>query len=142
MTMAAAGVAKLIEEMGELHQVLGKKLAWWDTDEPHWDGSVLNERMEDEMGDVLAAIWFVADQLGLNKVRIGARERAKTMLFGDWEDMLDNNDHGVDGRVITPELAAALVRWRERGYHDGLHPHEVWAEANDLLKSAIDRWRR
>lgn len=97
MTMAAAGVAKLIEECGELQQVLGKKLAWWDTNEPHWDGTVLSERIEDEMGDVLAAIWFAAEQLGLNKVRIGARQQRKAMLFGDWQDALDNNDHGIDG---------------------------------------------
>lgn len=109
MTMAAAGVAKLIEECGELQQVLGKKLAWWDTDQPHWDGSILRDRMADEMGDVLAAIWFVADQLGLDKVKIGARQSAKTMLFGDWQDQLDNNDHGVDG-TPRPWVQAETVR--------------------------------
>lgn len=55
MTMAAAGVAKLIEECGELQQVLGKKLAWWDTDEPHWDGTILRDRLVEEMGALIAA---------------------------------------------------------------------------------------
>lgn len=98
MTMAAAGVAKLIEEMGELHQVLGKKLAWWDTDEPHWDGSTLRDRMVDEMADVQAAIYFVIDQLGLDEPRFDARSLAKGQLFKTWQEQLDNNDHGIDGK--------------------------------------------
>lgn len=96
MTMAAAGVAKLIEEMGELHQVLGKKLAWWDTNDPHWDGSILSERMQDEMGDVLAAIEFVTDQLGLDGAAIEVRHMQKRALFDSWEALLNNNDHGID----------------------------------------------
>ena len=51
MTMTAAGVAKLIEECGELQQVLGKRLAMWDQPE-HWDGTNLNDRLIEEMGDV------------------------------------------------------------------------------------------
>jgi NTP pyrophosphatase (non-canonical NTP hydrolase) len=97
VTMAAAGVAKLIEECGELQQVLGKKLAWWDTDEPHWDGSVLSERMIEEMGDVLAAIEFVANALCLNWKDVQDRKRSKDYLFETWEATIDNNDHGIDG---------------------------------------------
>lgn len=96
MTMAAAGVAKLIEECGELQQVLGKKLAWWDTEEPHWDGTVLNRRIEQEMGDVLAAIMFVQVQLGLDYQAIRERDHAKWNLFQTWHEQLDNNDHGID----------------------------------------------
>lgn len=110
MTMAAAGVAKLIEECGELVQALGKKLAWWDTDEPHWDGTVLNERIEEEMGDVLAAIWFAAEQLGLDRIDIGARQYSKTQLFGDWNDQLDNNDHGIDGRQVGGRCSCGGTR--------------------------------
>lgn len=96
--MAAAGVAKLIEECGELQQVLGKKLAWWDTDEPHWDGTILRDRLVEEMGDVKAAINFVALQLGLDLEAIDRRRKQKAILFGTWQEQIDNNDHGVDGR--------------------------------------------
>lgn len=94
--MTASGVAKLIEECGELTQALGKKLAWWDTSEPHWDGTDLDARIEDEMADVQAAILFVADQLGLSFDRIGIRLVHKRNLYEDWHAMTDNNEHGID----------------------------------------------
>ena len=95
MTMAAAGVAKLIEECGELQQVLGKKLAMWDQDE-HWDGTNLRTRMVEEMGDVLAAIRFVADQFGLSWADVLARDAHKRALFETWHAQIDNNDQGID----------------------------------------------
>ncbi len=95
--MAAAGVAKLIEECGELQQVLGKKLAWFHTDEPHWDGTNLNERIEDEMADVQAAILFVMDQLSLDYDRIGLRLVHKRNLFEKWHATEGNNRMAIDG---------------------------------------------
>ena len=97
MTMAAAGVAKLIEECGELQQVCGKRLAYWTTDD-HPDGTNLKERMEDEMADVCAAIDFVIEQKGLDRTRISLRWAQKMALFETWQEQLDNNDHGIDGR--------------------------------------------
>lgn len=108
--MTAAGVAKLIEECGELTQALGKKLAWWDTNAPHWDGSVLNERIEEEMGDVRAAIDFCIDRLGLDGAAVEVRERKKRALFDLWEAILDNNDHGVDGRQAGGRCSCGGVR--------------------------------
>ena len=95
--MTAAGVAKLIEECGELVQVCGKRLAYWTTDE-HPDGTNLRERMEDEMGDVLAAIEFVTDQLGLDADRIERRTTEKHMQFRVWDALTDNNEHAIDRR--------------------------------------------
>lgn len=109
MTMAAAGVAKLIEECGELQQVLGKKLAWWDTDEPHWDGSILSARLEEEMGDVYAAIEFVIFHLDLNREAVIRRMRQKRDLYDDWEAELANNDHGVDAPKLPIDPEAALI---------------------------------
>ncbi len=97
--MAAAGVAKLIEECGELQQVLGKRLAMWDQDE-HWDGTNLRIRMQEEMGDVLAAIWFVANQLGLDAGVIHSRWADKAELYNAWQEQIDNNDHGIDGKRV------------------------------------------
>jgi NTP pyrophosphatase (non-canonical NTP hydrolase) len=101
MTMAAAGVAKLIEECGELVQVLGKRLAYWDRDD-HWDGTNLRERTQEEMGDVLAAISFVADMTGLDRDAINDRAAMKMELFGTWEEMINNNDHGIDAQRGEP----------------------------------------
>lgn len=78
--MTAAGVAKLIEECGELQaelgqlqQILAKKLAYWHTDE-HPDGmGSIKERIEREMGDVRAAISFVIKQLDLDVVAVNER---------------------------------------------------------------------
>lgn len=103
--MCAKGVAKLIEECGELTQALGKKLAWWDTDEPHWDGSDLSTRIEDEMGDVYAAIELVIARLGLNRERVIERMRQKRDLFDDWDRDPDNNEHGIDARHGATDAA-------------------------------------
>lgn len=96
MPMTAAGVPKLIEECGELTQILGKKLAYWHTDE-HPDGAgLISKRIVEEMGDVLAAIKFVAGQLGLDWGAIVERSHRKEDLFMLWNAQPDNNEHGVD----------------------------------------------
>lgn len=95
MTMTAAGVAKLIEECGELQQILGKKLAYWTTDD-HPDGLPIARRIEDEMADVGAAIYFVSRRLGLDRNRINQRQIDKIALFETWHAILENNDQGID----------------------------------------------
>lgn len=101
MTMCAAGVAKLIEECGELQQVLGKRLAMWDQDE-HWDGTNLRERMAEEMGDVVAAIRFVGQMFDIER-EVLRRADSKFRLFSTWQEQIDNNDHGIDGSPTTPD---------------------------------------
>lgn len=84
MTMSNKGLSKLLEEIGELGQVAGKKLACMDT-EIHFDGSNLHERMEEEMADVLASIEFVRKKFGLNKQRINERAIDKIATFMSWD---------------------------------------------------------
>lgn len=94
------GLSKLIEEIGEvdaelaevaLHRALGRvqqvcgKLLGTGGAVEHWDGSNLKERLEDELGDLRAAIRFVAAQCGLNSERMRAREYAKVELFEAWQ---------------------------------------------------------
>lgn len=134
MTMAAAGVAKLIEECGELVQILGKRLAMWDQDD-HWDGSNLRERMAEEMGDVKAGIEFVSSMFGVH-AETEARYRRKHRLFCEWHVDQTNNDHGIDGGPNS-ELRAALIDWRKNGYHVGLDDAR-FDLAQDRLKKAID----
>lgn len=101
MPMTAKGVAKLIEECGELIQVLGKKLAYWDTDE-HPDGAgSLNTRIEDEMADVRAAIVMVAAGLDLDLRRIQERITKKYQTFSAWDAIPDNNENGIDAHRVT-----------------------------------------
>jgi len=79
------GISKLIEEMGELHQVLGKLMATHG-DELHWDGSNLRVRMIEEMGDVLAAIHFVANEnfTAMDHIKMTSRYDEKLARFEEW----------------------------------------------------------
>lgn len=104
MTMSLHGVSKTIEECGELIQILGKKLAYWDNDN-HPDGMPISTRIENEMADVIAAIEFTAPLIGLDIDRILARKNAKLATFEGWHDTPGNN---LDG-VLTPD--EANPRW-------------------------------
>lgn len=84
MTMTLNGLAKLSEELGELQQVVAKKMACMDTDE-HWDGAgSLKARMEDECADVIAAIRFVQEQFDLDVAAMGSRAQMKLDRFRGW----------------------------------------------------------
>lgn len=93
MPMSNKGLSKLCEEIGELQaelgqlqQVIGKKLACMDTD-THWDEafSPLSKRLEDEFADVQAAMHFVENKLGLNRRSISIRAVAKAAIFAGWD---------------------------------------------------------
>ena len=76
------GISKLIEEAGEVVQVAGKLLATGGAVD-HWDGTNLRTRLIDEMGDLLAAIEFVADANGFAN-EVAARCAVKVALFEQW----------------------------------------------------------
>lgn len=86
MAMANKGLAKLLEELGELAQISAKKLAYLETDmHPDGQGS-MKRRMEDEMADVKAAIDFVAKKLELNIDYIEERYKCKSERFDIWDN--------------------------------------------------------
>ncbi len=90
MPMTADGLAKLLEELGQLSQVAAQKLAYFHTDE-HPDGAgSLKKRMEDEMGDVMGAIDFVTLTMGLNIHAIAHRACEKLNTFQRWHADADN----------------------------------------------------
>lgn len=96
MTMCAGGLAKLGEECGELQAVVGKKLAYYDTDD-HPDGAgSLKARLEDEIADVIAAAGFVASRHGLDWRRIETRCRKKRATFECWDRDPSNNQLAID----------------------------------------------
>ncbi|MBK6616384.1 hypothetical protein [Ottowia sp.] len=131
MTMTANGLAKLQEEIGELLQETGKKLAYFTTDE-HPDGAgPLSGRLVREMADVRAAMIFVSTQFGIRGEDIEAERDSKLALYRACPDirmtagglaklhekmghllmisacLLSNFD--VQGRRVTSGAAARLL---------------------------------
>lgn len=83
--MHQKGLTKLLEECGELTQIAAKKCAYLDTDiHPDRMGS-MNDRLENEIGDVRAAAAFVAEKLHLDIARIEERRREKLNRFRKWD---------------------------------------------------------
>lgn len=90
MTLCANGLAKLIEECGEVTQVAGKLLAYPSGVHPDGAGN-LNERLEDELGDLSAAIQFVIEARSLDgRFRIANRRQQKLNTFRRWHADPDN----------------------------------------------------
>src|SRR5580692_6487701 len=77
------GTSKVIEEMGELQQVLGKLMATAG-DTQHWDGD-LRKRLVEEIGDVTAALLFFQEE-NLEDVALDIIDRVqkKLVLFRQW----------------------------------------------------------
>jgi NTP pyrophosphatase (non-canonical NTP hydrolase) len=84
------GTSKLIEEMGELAQVLGK-LIGNDGAPAHWDGTDLRERLIEEIADVVAALnFFRGENLTFaESVRAQDRTDAKLRQFQAWQKELE-----------------------------------------------------
>ena len=82
------GLAKLIEEAAEVGQVAGKLIATGGAVD-HWDGTNLEERLIEEIGDVLAAATWTARRNGLWPA-VRSRCEAKIAIFNTWDaDKLD-----------------------------------------------------
>ena len=84
-----AGISKAIEEIGELQIELGRlqqtfgKLIGSRGATDHWSGD-LKRCMEDEMGDVQAAIDFFITHASLDCSRIADRRKEKLDKFNQW----------------------------------------------------------
>jgi NTP pyrophosphatase (non-canonical NTP hydrolase) len=78
------GTSKLIEEMGELHQVLGK-LIGSHGDTAHWSGD-LRTALVHEVADVAAAIRFFAIENLTSEelIQMAKRSDEKLLLFRKW----------------------------------------------------------
>lgn len=99
MPMLHNGLAKLSEESGELQQVLGKlqqtigkMLQYPELQKAsapnmvlHPDGTNLRECLQNEMGDVMAALDFVRGKLELDSQIVTDRWAAKLKLFKQWD---------------------------------------------------------
>lgn len=77
------GIFKLIEEMGEVQQLLGKIGAYPDGHHPDRKGP-LKERLQDELGDLLAAFEYFIEINDLDAIAITSHEEYKRELFKKW----------------------------------------------------------
>jgi NTP pyrophosphatase (non-canonical NTP hydrolase) len=79
------GLSKLIEECGEVLQIVGKLIAVdGDVSAPHWDRQDLKESLENELADLMAAIDFIGDHCEIDTARISNRAEVKRALFEKW----------------------------------------------------------
>jgi NTP pyrophosphatase (non-canonical NTP hydrolase) len=97
MGMHYYGLTKLIQKCGELIQVSAIKQAYFDVD-THPDGSSIKNRLQEQIGDVLAAIDFVVFMLNLDLRTISERHISKLETFHRWnseittENLLEDED--------------------------------------------------
>jgi NTP pyrophosphatase (non-canonical NTP hydrolase) len=83
------GTSKVLEEMGELGQVLGKLIGSHGNIN-HFDGSNLEERLVEEIGDLMGAISFFMEANDLDRTAVFNRKIRKYNLFWEW--------HGTEAR--------------------------------------------
>jgi hypothetical protein len=91
MPMAHNGLAKLVEEAGEVLQLAGKLLAYPSGVHPDGDGD-LYERLEKEVADLQAASQFVIKANQLDTAAIRERCWSKLNRFDRWHADPDNLD--------------------------------------------------
>lgn len=77
------GISKLVEECGEVAQVCGKLMGTRGQVQ-HYDGTNLKERLEQELGDLVAAIGFVGLHCDVDTAAIEERADEKLALFEKW----------------------------------------------------------
>lgn len=79
------GLSKLVEELGEVAQVVGKIMGTGG-DIVHWSGPNLDQRLSEELGDLLASISFVIEENKqyLNEDEIYKRAQFKRAKFDKW----------------------------------------------------------
>lgn len=91
------GVAKLIEECGELQQVLGKIIAYPNGDHP--DGTDIKARLIEEIADAMAAATFVITENGLSEQAVMQRTAAKLVRFRTWHR--EEDERRAEGVLAT-----------------------------------------
>lgn len=81
------GLSKLMEECAEVTQVAAKIAAFpfLADHEKHPDGTDLVERLEDEIGDLLAILDYVTLKNSLNTAKIKQRRKKKMERFMRWD---------------------------------------------------------
>lgn len=77
------GLPKLVEETGELQQVLGKLIVFPEGNHPDGTNN-MTHRLEEELGHVLAAIEYLITFNGLDRGAIQYHGNTKLELYKHW----------------------------------------------------------
>jgi ABC-type phosphate transport system auxiliary subunit len=77
------GLGKMVEEAGELLQIIGKIMGLGHTGD-HWDGTNLQRELEKEIADLRASTRFFILANELNATTINSRDLEKLNLFTRW----------------------------------------------------------
>lgn len=89
------GLAKLVEECGEVLQIAGK-LITVKGENNYWEGRDIHQEFSEELADLLAAVTFTIDRSGLDQAEIYERATMKLARFGEW------HENGDDPREVAP----------------------------------------
>jgi NTP pyrophosphatase (non-canonical NTP hydrolase) len=79
------GLAKLVEETGELVHVLSRVIAT-DGGPFDFDGNLHQHKVQNEIADVFAAARFFIEENGLESDYINKRAEEKLILFRGWKN--------------------------------------------------------
>ncbi|MBO0610879.1 hypothetical protein [Myceligenerans salitolerans] len=79
------GASRIIEECGELLQVLGKLIGSGGST-AHWDGTDLGERLADEISDTRAALDYFISANNLPADVIDERTARKRAQYEKWHE--------------------------------------------------------
>lgn len=91
-----AGISKIVEEAGEVLQVIGKLMGFGKFG-IHWDGKPVKGSLEDEIADLLAAVDFAISKNKLSRKKIEARRREKLKKFQFWHKNIQSGRDPRDG---------------------------------------------
>lgn len=87
------GLTKIVEECGELLQIIGKLMATGGNP-AHWSGSDLRSGLLDEMADAYAAVQFAAAHCftPAERVRMLQRVENKMKMFRLWQSQQERKE--------------------------------------------------
>lgn len=140
--MTANGLAKMLEETGELTQVGAKRLAYFTT-LTHPDGAgSLKTRMEEEIADVEASCEFVKGPFELDREAIARRRQMKLALFTRWHaDPTNGADsfHAARDEERAVEEAARRMNAEAREQEGEAWKALVAARLRAWRQSLVDR---
>jgi NTP pyrophosphatase (non-canonical NTP hydrolase) len=88
MPMTNAGMSKFVEEVGEALQVVGKALGVGGVHNPHWQGDLV-QPLQLELGDVLAAVYFMIEKNDLDHGVVVGQAEKKINLFRQFDKEVD-----------------------------------------------------
>lgn len=79
------GLAKVVEEAGEITQVAGKIMACFGQD-TYYGGEDLRGHLQEEAADLIASLTYLIEENKLDKKAISKRVRKKLAKYYQWKE--------------------------------------------------------